>query len=102
MGRSSGGIVLVRVRTSKTQEKSVLDQLWISMVIPLLLLFLSSTSAKPTEEMESKVCWRNCMDNSPVQSMKMLGCHRRSTFPHSENFRCDAKESGLERMGPPC
>jgi len=74
-----------------------------AMVAKLLILFLSSTFAKPTEEdLKSKVCWRPCMDNNSIQSVKMPGCHRRSTFPHSQNFRCDATHNDLELMGPPC
>merc|ERR1712130_331817 len=66
------------------------------------VLFLSSVSAKPAEDVESKVCWKTCMDNNSTQSVKMLGCRRRSTFPQSEKFRCDAEASELDRMGPPC
>lgn len=47
---------------------------------------------------EGKVCWKSCQEDTPIQSVHMLGCHRRSSYPDRENFRC--KDGG--NVGPPC
>eukprot|EP00088_Acartia_fossae_P056718 TRINITY_DN6606_c0_g1_i5.p1 TRINITY_DN6606_c0_g1~~TRINITY_DN6606_c0_g1_i5.p1 ORF type:complete len:171 (-),score=15.07 TRINITY_DN6606_c0_g1_i5:132-644(-) len=43
-----------------------------------------------------KVCWEECPDWNVIQHMDINGCHRRSTYPHLQDFRCDGMK------GPPC
>ena len=34
------------------------------------------------------------------QSVDLIGCHRRSTFPEKEDFRCPLEDGMVQ--GPPC
>ena len=46
---------------------------------------------------EAKMCWEECTAGAGVvQTADILGCRRRSTYPASQDFRCDG------RLGPPC
>ena len=46
---------------------------------------------------EGKMCWEECSAGAGVvQRADILGCRRRSTFPASQDFRCEG------RQGPPC
>jgi len=49
-----------------------------------------------SDAFERKVCWSSCGQQNAIQSVDVVGCQRRSTFPHSEQFRCEALD------GPPC
>jgi len=44
----------------------------------------------------AKICWEECEGSNLIESVDIEGCHRRSTYPSSKDFRCDGKE------GPPC
>jgi len=56
------------------------------IILPLVSLTLGNED----------ICWESCQDQNPVESVSILGCHRRSTYPHKENFRCEGAK------GPPC
>jgi len=43
-----------------------------------------------------KICWKECKDSAIIQSVELQGCHRRSTYPHKQDFWCD------KNRGPPC
>jgi len=45
---------------------------------------------------QSKICWKECASDNIIKSVDVIGCKRRSTFPHKQNFRCDGT------TGPPC
>jgi len=43
------------------------------------------------------ICWKECREGAAViQTADVLGCHRRSSYPHRQKFRCDGT------IGPPC
>jgi len=47
-----------------------------------------------------KICWKECTEQNIIKSVDLVGCHRRSTYPHAEDFRCSS-ENGVVK-GPPC
>jgi len=62
----------------------------------LVLLFSLAISSTQWEYLERKVCWSSCGEQNAIQSVEVQGCQRRSTFPQSEQFRCE------DLSGPPC
>merc|ERR1711892_118705 len=49
----------------------------------------------------SKICWKECTPQNIIKSVDLVGCHRRSSYPESEDFRCPLEEGNLVK-GPPC
>eukprot|EP00092_Neocalanus_flemingeri_P029649 GFUD01032195.1.p1 GENE.GFUD01032195.1~~GFUD01032195.1.p1 ORF type:complete len:174 (-),score=57.44 GFUD01032195.1:111-632(-) len=45
---------------------------------------------------QAKMCWQECGDQGVIQAADIVGCHRRSTYPNIQNFRCEGT------VGPPC
>jgi len=45
--------------------------------------------------LRNKICWEECSQNV-IQTAEIEGCHRRSSFPFSSNFRCRGASD------PPC
>ena len=45
---------------------------------------------------QGKMCWEECAAEGRVEKADIIGCRRRSTYPHLEDFRCEGSK------GPPC
>ena len=43
-----------------------------------------------------RICWEDCGGETRPETVDILDCRRRSTYPELEDFRCDGKK------GPPC
>eukprot|EP00092_Neocalanus_flemingeri_P008674 GFUD01009344.1.p1 GENE.GFUD01009344.1~~GFUD01009344.1.p1 ORF type:complete len:182 (-),score=36.58 GFUD01009344.1:145-690(-) len=48
----------------------------------------------------TKICWKECAPQNIIKSVDLIGCHRRSTYPVSEDFLCPTEEGVVK--GPPC
>jgi len=48
----------------------------------------------------TKICWKECSSQNIIKSVDLVGCHRRSTYPHQEDFKCSSQDGMLK--GPPC
>jgi len=66
------------------------------LVLVSSLIGSSLATSIQSDLIERKVCWSSCGQQNAIQSVEVEGCQRRSTFPHSEQFRCEAL------AGPPC
>merc|ERR1719495_1041500 len=66
------------------------------MLWGLLLSYLLLPSISGVKNDFDKVCWEECENLSVIQSVRMMGCYRRSTYPHLQDFWCKGKH------GPPC
>ena len=60
-------------------------------------IFLLVLTASWLGSSEAKMCWEECQAGAgQVVTADIQGCRRRSTFPASQDFRCEG------RLGPPC
>jgi len=70
------------------KEESGVKMHSLGFVLSLLCVTLAAVQAK--------ICWEECPGNSVIEHIDIEGCHRRSTYPALQDFRCEG------RTGPPC
>jgi len=58
----------------------------------LSLIVLASCLAT----MQAKMCWQECADTNVIKTADIVGCRRRPSYPHGQDFRCTGT------LGPPC